>query len=138
MLLLVLAVVAVLFIGLVAIHHSRVERIQSDCMGSIEELRSHHEQLMRFTTAKHSQRIQEIESEFKAAITASNDKNLEIENKLKVAEAEKFNERKKHNEAVEKFDIEFDTLRKQNSELSQEVAALSDIVGNVRKAIEAV
>jgi uncharacterized protein YfkK (UPF0435 family) len=138
MLLFVLAVVCVLFIGLVAIHHSRVERIQSDCMGSIEELRSHHEQLMRQSTARHSQKQQEMETRYRVALDASNEMIHEVQNKLKVAEVEKFKERKKHNEAIEKFDIEFDTLRKQNSELSQEVAALSDIVGNVRKAIEAV
>ena len=138
MLLFVLAVVCVLFIGLVAIHYSRVEKIQSDCMGSLEELRSHHEQLMRQSTAKHSQKRDEMETRYRVALDASNKIILDVQNKLKVAESEKFKERKKHNEAIEKFDIECDTLRRQNAELSQEVAALSDIVGNVRKAIEAV
>ena len=135
MLWIVLAVVAVLFLIGVAIHFAFREQVQKECLDSLERLKDHHESLMRQATARHSQKRDELELHFRAALDKSDERIAELENKLKTVEAEKFNDRKTFREELKKLNNECDMLRQHNTTLHQEVDSLNKVIGKVQEAI---
>lgn len=131
----VLVVVAALFLVGVAIHFSRLEKIQSDCMQSLENLRDHHSRFIAGVEQKFGQQLEQVKNDADTRIIAFTEKNLELENKLKAEQHQRLRERQNFNQECEKLNRERATLETQVAELKQENVLLSSIISNVKDAV---
>ena len=130
MLWIALAVVAVLFLIGVAIHYAFREQVQKECLDSLERLKDHHESLIRQATARHSQKREELELQFRTALDKSDERIAELANKLQTVENEKFKAAKSFREDSEKLNNECNMLRSQNKLLLVTVQQVKEAIGN--------
>lgn len=131
----VLVVVAALFLAGVAIHFTRVEKIQADCLQSLENVRVHHTNFMAQVEQKFRQQLEQVKTDADTRIIAFTEKNLELENKLKAEQHQKLKERQNYNQECEKLNRERATLESQVAELKQENVLLDSIISNVKDAV---
>lgn len=138
MLWIVLAVVTLLFMVGVAIHFSRIEKIQNACMESLENFRGHHDELMRQTVGRHSQKMTELEERHQATIATFKEEIAALTNKVDSIELAKAKAQQRFNEVCEQLNRESASQREEIADLKNENEGLLTIVGKVREAIEGV
>jgi hypothetical protein len=113
----VLVCVGLFFMIGVAIHHARVEKIQTDCQEYLDRLRGHHDELMRVIESKNAREMREKLKSYDAIIE---------EAAQKLADEQRIHSETRRNSATIKHQLE--SIQKENEILSR-------IIENVRNAV---
>lgn len=136
MLWIVLAVVALLFMAGVAIHFSRIEKIQNACMESLENFRGHHDELMRQTVGRHSQKMAELEERHQATIATLKEESAALKNKVDSIELAKAKAQEKFKSVCDQYASEALVHREEKAALESEIADLLGTIVKVKEAIK--